>query len=107
MFSEAGARVSVAVSIGLTDLTAVEPPADGEEMISRADQALYFSKESGRNRSSVWRPAGPLAFPRGGGGAGGGPPPPPPLEYSVIAGTANTSGAGGRYPSELCGRMRL
>jgi len=66
MFSEAGARVSVAVSIGLTDLTAVEPPADGEEMISRADQALYFSKESGRNRSSVWRPAGPLAFPRGG-----------------------------------------
>ena len=66
MCSGNGARVPVTVSVGLTDLSVAEPPADGEAMISRADQALYFSKESGRNRSSVWRPGGPLALPRHG-----------------------------------------
>ncbi len=64
MCSENGAPVPVRVSVGLTDLTTAEQPANGDEMISRADQALYFSKESGRNRSSVWRPGGPLALPR-------------------------------------------
>ncbi len=53
------------ISIGVTDTVCAPPPGDAEEMVSRSDQALYFSKESGRNRSSVWRPAGPVALPRG------------------------------------------
>jgi len=64
MISEEGRPVPVTISIGLADLGQGEPPGDSEEFIGRADQALYFSKESGRNRTSVWRPAGPLALPR-------------------------------------------
>jgi len=62
--AEDGTVVPVTISIGVTDLTATAPPPDEEEMISRADQALYFSKHSGRNLSSVWRPAGSVALPR-------------------------------------------
>jgi diguanylate cyclase (GGDEF)-like protein len=65
VLSEAGEPVPVRISVGLTDLTAVPAPGDVDEMIGRADQALYFSKESGRNRTSVWRPKGPVALPRG------------------------------------------
>jgi diguanylate cyclase (GGDEF)-like protein len=63
--AESGAPVPVTISIGVTDTVCAPPPGDAEEMVSRSDQALYFSKESGRNRSSVWRPAGPVALPRG------------------------------------------
>jgi diguanylate cyclase (GGDEF)-like protein len=63
--SEAGQPVPVRISVGLAELGEGESAIDVQEMISRADQALYFSKESGRNRTSVWRPAGPVALPRG------------------------------------------
>ncbi len=67
MVSEAGKPVPITVSIGIYDLTHGRHPSNSKEMISRADQALYFSKENGRNRCSVWRPAGALALPRGRG----------------------------------------
>jgi diguanylate cyclase (GGDEF)-like protein len=63
--AESGAPVPVTISLGITDTDCAPPPGDAEEIISRSDQALYFSKQSGRNRSSVWRPGGPVALPRG------------------------------------------
>jgi diguanylate cyclase (GGDEF)-like protein len=65
LVSESGEPVPVRISVGLADIGKFEPPADVEELIGRADQALYFSKESGRNRTSVWRPAGAVALPKG------------------------------------------
>jgi diguanylate cyclase (GGDEF)-like protein len=63
--AEDGRTVPVTISLGVTDLGTGAPPADVDELIARADQALYFSKQSGRDRTSVWRPAGPVALPRG------------------------------------------
>jgi len=39
----------VTISIGLTTVSG-EHPMDGEDFIKRADQALYLSKQNGRNR---------------------------------------------------------
>jgi len=55
--AEDGTAVPVTVSLGVCGRGA--EAADPEELIARADQALYFSKEHGRDRSSAWRPEGP------------------------------------------------
>ena len=50
---ESGSSLSVTVSFGLTLMTPRRPL---EELIDRADKALYTAKQSGRNRVEVWRP---------------------------------------------------
>lgn len=50
-----GAGMSLTVSVGVSAY-----PMHGEwpdELVTRADQALYWAKESGRNRTSVWNPS--------------------------------------------------
>lgn len=59
-----GDTVPTAVSMGLA---AFEPGLTPEQLISRADQALYFSKENGRNRVTCWTkelPAGKSSGPK-------------------------------------------
>lgn len=48
-----GRSLQVTVSFGLTLMTPRRPV---EELIARADKALYVAKEQGRNRVEVWRP---------------------------------------------------
>ncbi len=50
---DTGSSLSVTVSFGLTLMTPRRPL---EELIDRADKALYTAKQSGRNRVEVWRP---------------------------------------------------
>lgn len=88
LISEAGQPVPVTISLGIADVAIGEPPSDIEEMISRADQALYFSKESGRNRTSVWRPGGALALSLPRGRSAGG--------RSTTRGTRSSAGASRR-----------
>jgi diguanylate cyclase (GGDEF)-like protein len=49
------------VSVGIARWVKGESP---EELISRADQALYLAKENGRNRALVWQPGAPRPAPR-------------------------------------------
>ena len=44
---EHGPSISVTVSVGVA---ALAPDESGEELIQRADQALYRAKQGGRNR---------------------------------------------------------
>ncbi|MEQ8813995.1 MAG: diguanylate cyclase [Thalassobaculum sp.] len=53
-----GRSLSVTVSFGLTLMTPRRPI---EELIDRADKALYLAKENGRDRVEVWRPEAPDA----------------------------------------------
>jgi diguanylate cyclase (GGDEF)-like protein len=46
-------KLSVTISIGIA--THPHDAETKEELISRADQALYFAKESGRNRVCTWK----------------------------------------------------
>lgn len=50
---DGGKELAVTVSFGLTMMTPRRPI---EELIERADKALYVAKEGGRNRVEVWRP---------------------------------------------------
>ena len=54
--------LTVNVSLGLATLT--DDCASVDELISRADQALYKAKQGGRNQVCAWSPAdagaGPL-----------------------------------------------
>lgn len=50
-----GACMPLTVSLGVSSY-----PIHGEwpdELVTRADQALYWAKEAGRNRTSVWNPS--------------------------------------------------
>ncbi len=66
--AEDGRPVPVTISIGLCSAT--DDLGDPEEFIGRADQALYHSKETGRDRCSAWRETGPEVMPRGAGRSG-------------------------------------
>jgi diguanylate cyclase (GGDEF)-like protein len=44
----------VTISLGIVSFNK-DMDITAEEVISRADQALYFSKERGRNRSTAWK----------------------------------------------------
>lgn len=57
---QAERRIAVTVSIGISDLRAVD--AGGDEVLMRADQALYDAKKHGRNRVEV--SPGPVSAPR-------------------------------------------
>jgi diguanylate cyclase (GGDEF)-like protein len=46
-----GQAVQVTLSLGVAQF---EPGLSGETLISRADQALYASKQNGRNQSTLW-----------------------------------------------------
>lgn len=50
---EGGKNLIVTISFGVTLMTPRRPL---EELIDRADRALYVAKEQGRNRVEVWRP---------------------------------------------------
>jgi diguanylate cyclase (GGDEF)-like protein/PAS domain S-box-containing protein len=50
-------RVSVTVSIGVAALTDVRG-ATLEQLLDRADQALYAAKQAGRNQVKIWAPNG-------------------------------------------------
>ena len=49
---EKGQGIPVTVSLGLSQF---RPGLSGKELISRADRALYASKNAGRNRVTAWR----------------------------------------------------
>jgi two-component system cell cycle response regulator len=51
--------VSVSVSVGLC-VSNSDDQIDGEELLARADQALYKAKESGRNKVVVWSEPGKM-----------------------------------------------
>jgi PleD family two-component response regulator len=50
----------VTISLGLVTFTG-DTGLTAAEIIHRADEALYLSKERGRNRTTVWGGAGLLA----------------------------------------------
>lgn len=52
IFSIDGKDLKVTVSIGAA--TSPHDTEDGEELIGRADQALYYAKRNGRNRCVLW-----------------------------------------------------
>ncbi len=55
LFDLRGEQRSVTVSVGCASLPG--DARDAREMIARADEALYFSKENGRNKVSGWDPS--------------------------------------------------
>lgn len=56
-FDEQGARISTTVSIGIASCP--DDAINTQELIDKADAALYESKHGGRNRTTVWRKAPP------------------------------------------------
>jgi len=58
LFRTAKGAISVTCSIGVS--TFPEAGRDWESLFKAADEALYVSKRSGRNRCTAWRPAGRL-----------------------------------------------
>lgn len=56
-FDEQGARVSATVSIGIASCP--EDAVNAQELIDKADAALYQSKNGGRNRATAWHKAPP------------------------------------------------
>jgi diguanylate cyclase (GGDEF)-like protein len=48
-----GKPFRITVSAGIAD--AAEAPADRDEVLFRADKALYAAKEAGRNRVETWK----------------------------------------------------
>ena len=55
-------RVTASVGVATIDL-AVEPDARPDQLLSRADAAMYLAKEEGRNRHAMFRVPGPAALP--------------------------------------------
>ncbi|MFH0939546.1 MAG: GGDEF domain-containing protein [Planctomycetota bacterium] len=51
---EKGQAIPIAISLGVAQHL---PGLTGDDLISRADRALYFSKQQGRNRSTRWSPS--------------------------------------------------
>jgi len=56
-----GSTLKVTVSIGLASFP--EHGTEKMDLIKRADEAMYWSKEAGRNHVFVWSPAGPASRP--------------------------------------------
>lgn len=54
-FDEQGARISATVSIGIASCP--DDAVNVQELIDKADAALYESKNGGRNRATAWRKA--------------------------------------------------
>ena len=50
---EKGQSVPITISLGIAQH---QPGLTGETLISRADRALYASKQNGRNRATAWTP---------------------------------------------------
>jgi two-component system cell cycle response regulator len=59
MFRTPGGVLSVTCSVGVA--TFPEGGAEWETLFKSADEALYVSKRSGRNRSTAWRPVRKMA----------------------------------------------
>ncbi|MCY1375509.1 putative diguanylate cyclase DgcT [compost metagenome] len=55
-----GQGIPFTISLGVADLS--EPAEDYQQLIERADQALYAAKEAGRNQVKVYR-GNPMALP--------------------------------------------
>ncbi len=54
-FEQLGVRIPITVSLGIvSDRVPDEDVA--HDLLSRADEALYASKDAGRNRASLWTP---------------------------------------------------
>lgn len=51
-FSDIDSRINMTISIGLTDNSEV---TEYDKMINRADQALYFAKNNGRNQVRIYQ----------------------------------------------------
>jgi diguanylate cyclase len=51
-----GRRIDVAVSIGVVELARTHAPADADELLARADTAMYAAKRSGKGRIVAHRP---------------------------------------------------
>lgn len=56
-----GGMLKVTVSLGISSFP--EHGTDKMSLIKRADEAMYWSKEAGRNRVSTWSPTGPSSTP--------------------------------------------
>ena len=57
VIGEGTAKISATVSIGIAIIS--EADRDVQDMIERADEALYVAKNTGRNRSFLMPAAGP------------------------------------------------
>ena len=55
-FDVKGQQVDVAVSIGVVELGRAEDPVDADELLTRADTAMYAAKRSGKGRTVAHRP---------------------------------------------------
>ncbi|WP_320158926.1 diguanylate cyclase [Marinobacter litoralis] len=59
--SDGGAPVNLTISLGVATLLATQG-ADPQELMRRADEALYRAKAGGRNRVVVWRNSQPTTI---------------------------------------------
>lgn len=78
VFGEPDVALHLTASIGVAHLEVQGPLKSGQELLQRADMALYNAKRSGRNQVSLWTPALEMSVASGLAPMETPPPEPPP-----------------------------